>query len=186
MPFSHASPHSKLTDEQHQLIGMFVAEWATAEFFLGLLLGRLLLAPEFLSRTYTDSLGAAQIQDAIRQAVEIHKFRFGSKLINSDSLKEILSLNNKVEKLRSLRNKFAHFCWARTSDEKIFGTSLSGAVPGDKRRKRESISLEISEIRKQYEELYAVVEWIQEIVLALPAVPEESVIAAFRQQEIVP
>lgn len=110
MPFSHASPYSKLTDEQHQLIGMFVAEWATAEFFLGLLLSRLLCAPEFLSRTYTDRLGAAQMQEAICQAVEIHKYRYGAKLISIDALDEILILNKKIEKLRSLRNKFAHFC----------------------------------------------------------------------------
>lgn len=181
MPFSHASPYSKLTDEQHQIIGMFVAEWATAEFYLGLLLGRLLLAPEFLSRTYTDSLGAAQVQDAICQAVEIHKYRYGTKLIGLEALDEILRLNRKIEKLRSLRNKFAHFCWMRTSDEKMFGTSLSGAVPSDRRHKRSSVSLEMSEIRKQYDELFFVVERLQQIAYGLPEVPEESAIAVFKQ-----
>lgn len=182
MPFSHASPYSKLTDEQHQLIGMFVAEWATAEFFLGLLLSRLLFAPEFLSRTYTDSLGAAQMQDAICQAVEIHKYRYGAKLISTEALDEILLINRRIEKLRSLRNKFAHFCWMRTSDEKMFGTSLSGAVPSDKRHERASVSLEISEIRKRYDELFVVVERLQEIAYGLPEVPEESAIAAFEQR----
>lgn len=47
---------------------MFVAEWAVAEYVLGELLSRLLLAPEFLARTYTDALGAREIKDAIRYA----------------------------------------------------------------------------------------------------------------------
>lgn len=179
MPFSHASPYTKLTDEQHQLIGMFVSEWATAEYFLSELLGRLLLAPEFLCRTYTDSLGAAQMQDAICQAVEIHKYRYNFQLIDQENLQEILSLNKKIEKLRSLRNKFAHFCWMRTTDETIFGTSLSGAVPSDKRHKRAHASLQVTEIREQYEELYAVVQRLQDITYGLPEIPEESVISIF-------
>ena len=183
MPFSHASPYSKLTDEQHRLIGMFVAEWATAEFFLGLILGRLLLAPEFLSRTYTDSLGAVQIQNSICQAVEIHKFRYGAKLIEIGLLEEILFLNKRIEKLRSLRNKFAHFCWARTSDDEIFGTSLSGAVPSEKNQKRSYITLQIDEIRRQYDDLYSVVERMQEIAYGLPEISEDAAIAAFKQSQ---
>ena len=180
MPFSHAGTYSKLTDEQHQLIGMFVSEWATAEFFLSVLLSRLLLSPEYLSRSYTDSLGAAQMQDAICQAVEIHTYRYQSRLISAETLAEILVLNRKIEKLRSLRNKFAHFCWMRSSYDKIFGTSLSGAAPSDKRQKRSSISLENSEMRSQYEDLFAVVERLQDVVRGLPEVSEEAAIAAFK------
>jgi hypothetical protein len=181
MPFSHASPFAKLTDEQHQLIGMLVAEWATAEYFLSELLGRLLLAPQFLCRTYTDSLGAVQMQDAICQAVEIHKHRYNARLIDADTLKEILSLNKRIERLRSLRNKFAHFCWMRTSDNQIFGTSLGGAVPSDKRHKRDNASLRVSEIREQYEDLYSAVQRLQDIIYGLPEIPEEAVIAEFKR-----
>lgn len=182
MPFSHATEYSKLTDEQHMLIGMFVSEWATAEFYLGVILGRLLLAPEYLSRTYTDSLGAAQVQDAIRQAVGIHKDRYASMLIANDLLDEILSLNSRIEKLRSLRNRFAHFCWMRSSDEEMFGTNFSGAAPGDKRHKRSFASLKVVEIRQQYKELFDAVERMQTIAGGIPAVSEDAAIAAFKVQ----
>ncbi len=182
MPFSHATEYSKLTDEQQMLIGIFVSEWATAEFFLGVTLGRLLLAPEYLSRTYTDSLGAAQVQDAIRQAVGIHKERYSGKLITTDVLDEILALNSRIEKLRSLRNKFAHFCWMRSSDDEMFGTNFSGAAPGDKRHKRSFAALKIADIRQQHKELFDAVECLQTITGAIPEVSEDAAIAAFKAQ----
>ena len=162
------------------LIGMFVSEWATAEFYLGFVLGKLLLAPEYLSRTYTDSLGAAQLQDAIRQAVGIQKERYSGKLVPADLLDEILALNRKIEQLRSLRNKFAHFCWMRTSDEEMFGTNFSGASPNDKRHKRSFASMNIAEIRQQHQELFKSVERLQAIVGEIPEVSEEAAIAAFK------
>lgn len=180
MPFSHATSHSKPTDEQLMLIGMFVSEWATAEFYLGLVLGRLLLAPEYLSRTYTDSLGAAQLQDAIRQAVGIQKERYDGRLVPIELLDEILTLNKRIEQLRSLRNKFAHFCWMRASDEELFGTSLSGSAPSDKRHKRSFTSLKVGEIRKQHQELFHSVERLRAIAGEIPDVSEEAAIAAFQ------
>ena len=180
MTFSHSSPYSKLTDEQHQLIGMFVAEWATCEFLLSTLLGRLLLAPGFLSRTFTDRLSAAAVQDSIAQAVEIHKYRYSGKLVGPDLLEEITVLNRKVGILRSIRNKFAHYCWMRTSDEKMFGTNFSGSAPSDKQHKRSFSVLEISEIRSQYAELYAAVERLDGIVKEIPEITEEEAIKAFQ------
>ncbi len=165
------------------LIGMFVSEWATAEFFLGLILGRLLLAPEYLSRTYTDSLGAAQIQDSISQAVGIQKERYRGHLIADDLLDEILALNKKIKQLRALRNKFAHLCWMRDSDEKIFGTNFTGAALGDKRHKRSFASLTVVEIRQQYQELFCAVERLQAIVKKIPGVSEEAAIAAFKESK---
>lgn len=183
MPFSHANEYSKLTDEQHMLIGMFVSEWATAEFYLGVILSRLLLAPDYLSRTYTDSLGAAQVQHAIRQAVGIHKERYSSKLIALDLLDEILVLNSKIENLRSLRNRFAHFCWMRSSDEEMFGTNFSGAAPGEKRHKKSFASLKVVDIRLQYKELFDAVERMQTIAGEIPSVSEDAVIAAFKAHQ---
>lgn len=167
------------------LIGMFVTEWATAEFYLGVILGRLLLAPEYLSRTYTDSLGAAQVQDAIRQAVGIHKERYSSKLIASNLLDEILALNSQIGKLRSLRNKFAHFCWMRSSDDEMFGTNFSGAALSDKRQKNSFASLKIAEIRQQHKELFDAVERLQTIAEDIPKISEDSAIAAFKTQSDV-
>jgi len=164
------------------LIGMFVSEWATAEFYLGEILSRLLLAPEYLSRTYTDSLGAAHIQDAIRQAVGIHKERYSSNLITNELLDEILALNSRIEKLRSLRNRFAHFCWMRSSDEEMFGTNFSGAALSDKRHKRSFASFKVVEIRQQYKELFDAVERMRTIAGNIPEVSEDAAIAAFKAQ----
>jgi hypothetical protein len=180
MPYSHDSPHSKLTDEQHQLIGMFVTEWATCEFYLGILLGRLLLAPEFLARTFTDRLNAAAVQDAIEQAVEIHRYRYGAELVSVETLEEIRTVNRKIEHLRSTRNKFAHYCWSRSSDDKMFGTNFSGAVPTDKRHKRSFAVMEVAQVRQQYEELFATVENVRSILEKIPEACEESAIKAFR------
>jgi hypothetical protein len=69
----------------------------------------------------------------------------------------------------------------RTSDNQIFGTSLGGAVPSDKRHKRDNASLRVSEIREQYEDLYSAVQRLQDIIYGLPEIPEEAVIAEFKR-----
>jgi len=165
------------------LIGMFVAEWASAEFYLSTMLGRLLLAPELLSQTYTDALGAAQIQDSIRHAIEIHRNRYGARLISEIVLAEIGELNARIEKLRSLRNKFAHFCWMRSSDSEIFGTNFSGAFPNDRRLKRSSATLRVDDIRRHHAELFNAVERMKVVVSQIPRVSEDAAIAAFKTHQ---
>ena len=159
---------------------MFVSEWASAEFYLGVILGKMLLSPEYLSKTYTDFMGAAQLQDAIQQAIVIHKKRYAGKLIANQLLDEILALNKEIVKLRSIRNKFAHFCWMRTSDEEVFGTNFSGAAPSDKRHNASFKTLNVSEIRKHYDDLFRAVERMQEISLQIPKVTEDAAISAFK------
>ena len=184
MPFSHSSPYAQLTSRQQACIGRFVTEWANAEFYLGVLLGRLLGTPEYLARTYTDFLGAAQIQQAIAQALEIHHHRYVDRLVQEPLAKEVAGINRKIDKLRSLRNKFAHYCWMRNTDEVMFGTPLSGASPDTKRASRSHIEITVAEIDRAHDELFAVNSRLEEIVAELPEVPEEAYIATFKQARV--
>ncbi|WP_140419886.1 hypothetical protein [Achromobacter denitrificans] len=180
MPFSHSSPYAQLTPRQQACIGRFVTEWANAEFYLGILLGRLLGTPEYLARTYTDFLGAVQIQQAITQALEIHHHRYGDRLIQEALAKEVAGLSRRIDKLRSLRNKFAHYYWMRNTDEGMYGTPLSGASPYSKRGSRSDIETTVAEIDSAHDELFAVNSRLEEIVAEIPAVPEETYIAPFK------
>lgn len=75
MPLNHTSEYSQLTNAQYAELGKAVVEWANVEYLLGVLLSRLLGTPEFLARTYTASISAVRLQDAIAEAVEIHRIR---------------------------------------------------------------------------------------------------------------
>jgi len=184
MPFSHSSPYAQITLQQQAFIGRFVTEWASTEFYLGLLLGRLLGTPEYLARTYTDFLGASQMQQAISQALDIHHYRYVDRLVQDSLSKEISTLNRKIDQLRSLRNKFAHYCWARSSDEVMFGTPLSGASPETRRGRSSHIEIKVAEIDSAHDDLFAINSRLEEIVLSIPEVPEEAYIATFKNARV--
>ena len=184
MPFNHSSPNAQLTAQQQACIGRFVTEWANTEFYLGLLLGRLLGTPEYLARTYTDFLGASQMQQAVSQALEIHHHRFLDSLIEKSLSEEISLINRRIEMLRSLRNKFAHYCWARTTDEVMFGTPLSGASPETKKGRRAHIEITVEEIDRSHDDLFAINSRFEEIVLAIPEVQEGAYIETFKRARV--
>lgn len=132
MSLNHTSIYAELTDQQFKMIGKIVVEWTNIEFLQKQILGQLLFTPEFLSRTFSDLITAARIQDAIKEAVALHRRRYCCKVINDEILIEIEQVNNAVTVARAHRNKFAHFCWCRSSDEEIFGTNFSGGLPDSK------------------------------------------------------
>lgn len=173
MPLNHSSQYAELTDEHFQAIGKLTVEWSNIEFLLGVLLSRLLVTPEFLARTYTDQLSGAKRQDAIREACEIHRYRYGYKLISESQIKKILEINNKITPLRATRNKFAHFCWSRRSDEEIFGTNLSGGVPVGNKYKKSFVSYTISELSEFHKKAYAIVDVLSDITQNLPEMEED-------------
>ena len=80
MPLNHSSEFSELTDQQYMVLGKAVVEWANIEQLLSILLGRLLATPDFLARTFTDPLAAFRLQEAIKEAVEIHREPYGEKV----------------------------------------------------------------------------------------------------------
>jgi len=94
VPLNHSSKYAALTEAQYAAIGRTVVEWANVEFLLGVLLARLLATPEFLARTYTDSISAVRLQEAIVEAVGIHAFRCGHRLVSSKHWQRLLRSTN--------------------------------------------------------------------------------------------
>lgn len=176
MPLNHTSIYAELTDSHFKLIGKIVVEWSNIEFLLGSLLSKLLVTPEFLARSYTDHMSAVKLQEAIKEGVEIHANRYGCKLISEQELDEITALNDRVTRLRAMRNKFAHFCWCRNNDDEIFGTKFSGGVSNSKKETRDNITYKVIDLEKFHTEAYKIVDRLSEIVWALPGIEEDGLI----------
>jgi hypothetical protein len=183
LPLNHISPHAQLTDRQFELLGRAMVEWSNLEFLLGRLLSRLLHTPDFLSRIYTDQLNAARIEIAIREAVELQHARYDSAVVSPVIQAEILSVVAKVHGMRSLRNKIAHFCWSRSNDDEIFGTSFSGGLPGSAKHDRSFILLTTTELEAAYQAFSNLVDELQRIVLSLPELTEEQALAILRREK---
>lgn len=177
MPLNHVSKYSELTDPQFKLIGRLVVEWSNIEFLLGVVLSRLLFTPDFLGRVFTDEIMAARRQSALRKALLIHQNRYGNKILSKEAISELESINAEIESQRGKRNRFSHFCWARSSDEEIFGSGLSGQVPPNKGVGKAHWSVSNQELSALYETSYALVERLSKIVEKLPEVTEEQYLA---------
>jgi hypothetical protein len=174
---SHTSQYSAPTEKQYAAIGCAVVEWANVELLLGTMLTRLLSTPEFLGRIYTSSMSAVRLQEAISEAAEIHAHRYGHRLIASGLVQEIREVNGRVTTLRALRNKLAHFCWMRLSDDELFGTSLPGGMHSEKKERREYATLTLRELEQITSDSHALVETLMAIVKRLPEVTEESLLS---------
>ncbi|WP_163003965.1 hypothetical protein [Pseudomonas viridiflava] len=172
MPLNHTSQYAELTDEHFQAIGKLTVEWSNIEFLLGMLLSRLLVTPAFLARTYTDHMSGAKRQEAIKEACDIHRYRYGYQLISEDQIKKILDINGQITPLRSTRNKFAHFCWSRSSDGEIFGTNLSGGIPEGSKYKKSFASFTVAELANFHQRAYAIVDVLSGIIQHLPEMEE--------------
>lgn len=175
MPLNHSSIYAELTDEHFKSIGKIVVEWSNIEFLLGKLLSRLLITPEFLARTYTDRMNAYSLQDAIKESVDIHHFRYQDKLISHKTLEEITDINESITRLRATRNKFAHFCWTRSNDNEIFGTNFSGGIPNSKKHKKSYITYTIEELTDFYLKAYEIVDRLSSLIQSLPSLEEDDI-----------
>lgn len=173
MPLNHTSKYAELTDEQFAIIGRLVVEWSNIEFLLGVLLSRLLFTPEFLGRVYSDEMTASRLQGALKKALDIHRHRYGSRIVPTETLDEIMQLNADIEKFRGLRNRFSHFCWSRSNDEELFGSGLSGFVPPSKLHDKDSMMVSVSELKEAYRNAYQLVERLSGVVLRLPETDED-------------
>lgn len=176
MPLNHTSIYAELTDEHFKSIGRIVVEWSNIEFLLGVLLSRLLITPEFLARSYTDHMSAVRLQESIKEGVDIHRYRYGCKVISGTVLEEISAITNRVTVLRSTRNKFAHFCWSRSTDDEIFGTNLCGGIPHGKKHEKSYVTYTLSELSVFHSEAYEVVDKLSSLVESLPRMEEDGLV----------
>lgn len=173
MPLNHTSKYAALTDAQYVAIGKVVVEWANIEQLLAALLARLLLTPDFLARTFTDPLMAVRLQESIKEAVAIHITRYDARLISRDTLDEISAVNSSITTLRASRNKIAHFCWFRQSDEVMFGTSFAGGIPTEKSEKKENALLSLVELAEMNEQSFNLVEQLIALLVKVPEIDED-------------
>ena len=181
MPLNHTSKYSALTNAQYLAIGKAVVEWANVEQLLGTLLARLLATPDFLARTFTDPFSAARLQEAVREAVQIHRVRYGERQISGIILDEICSVNGSITSLRASRNKIAHFCWCRQTDEIMFGTSFAGGISTAKSEQKNSALLSFTELTEMNDRTYALVEQLITLLVKVPAIDEKRLLALLPQ-----
>ncbi|NOH99457.1 hypothetical protein [Vibrio sp. 99-70-13A1] len=175
MPLNHTSMYADLTDEHYALIGRVVVEWSNIEFLLGNLLSRLLFTPEFPGRVYSRGMGAAKLQRAVTDALELHRLRYRNQVVDEDLELKISQTNSHLNTLRQTRNKFAHFCWARTSDDEIFGTGFSSATDGSKRSNKDFVSYTVEELKEFHRQLYSVVDELSNVLQLIPEMHEDGI-----------
>ena len=183
MPLNHTSQFAELTDDQFKIIGKVVVEWANIESLQKQVLSRLLFSPAFISRTYTDRMSAVKVQDAIREAIELHRHRYRTNVIDEEILTEIEKVNKEVHKARTFRNKFAHFCWTRSTDEEIFGTNFSAGLPKSKKHQKSYIIIKNEELDDLYKESYELVDKINQILEKLPQLEEEDLVRKVKTEQ---
>ena len=173
MPINHSSKYSDLTDDQYKLIGKVIVEFSNLDFLLGTLLSRMLIMPEFLGRTYNDLITASKLIEGIENAIEIHDVRYGHKFIDKQTLQDIKDLLGQIKGLKSIRNKFAHYCWSRWDDSQIFGTKLSGKLPKYKKPNLDSITIKNIDLEKEYKKAFRAVEKLNSIIEKIPELEED-------------
>lgn len=170
--FNHNGKFAELTDEQLKAIGLFLVEWSNVDALLRMVLGRLLLTPDYLSRTYTDEISSAGIDRALREAVEVHRYRYRASLIGEPLLKRVIAACNQASQARGLRNKFAHFCWTRSSDQELFGMRFAGGIPESPKHRKAIATIKVSALQKHGKEAYSLAEEIMKLLNDLPELEE--------------
>ena len=173
MPLNHNSKSAQLTDEQFILIGKLTIEFSNLEYLLGEVLSRLLITPSFLAKTYTERMNVNTIIEKIKNALDLHNRRYNYTIITKVQCHSINIVISEIDKIRLIRNKFAHYCWFRSSDKQIFGTSFSGKQAKLGNKKKDSIILTNHEIKTNYEKAHVLVIRINEILLELPELLED-------------
>ncbi|MEZ5541070.1 MAG: hypothetical protein R3F42_03405 [Pseudomonadota bacterium] len=180
---SHSSKYSALTDEQLRLIGFITVEWSNIQFLLSILLSRLLLSPEYPSRTHAEGKSALKLIEANCEALEIQEHRYRGALVEKESLELIRALLKEIDQLRITRNRIAHFCWSRSHDSELFGTRFSGGVPSAKREKRDVSVFSNEELEAVGGRCHQIVEKLIGVVSELPEVTEEEAIAIIKAKK---
>lgn len=183
MPINHANKYAELTDDQFLLIGKIVVEFSNIDFLLGNLLTRLLFTSDFLGRTFTDNMSSGKLQDSIDNAIDIHTRRYGERIIPRSKIEEIKSLNSRITLIRNKRNKFAHYCWSRSTDDEIFGTRLSGKIPTTNNPNKDSMVLSNNEMTEIYKSAYNIVDDLHNLIQTLPIVEEQQIIDQYKNMD---
>lgn len=184
MPIAHLLKVASLTEKQLILIGKITVEWSNIESLQKQLLTRLLLSPDFIGRVYTDRISAAGITIAIKQALEIHQYRYQSKILGRTLEQKILHTLNRIDKSRAQRNRIAHFCWSRRSDTEIFGMSFSSGLPGTKKHEKSICLVSNTKLEALYNESYLLVDLLRKLLEHVAEVNEQVIVLSRKKSNL--
>jgi len=173
MTINQSSKFAELTDDQYKVIGKIIIEFSNLEFLLGNLLSRLLIMPEFLGRTYNDLLMADKLIQGIENAIQIHEERYGCRIVDKETLSDIQRILRQIKGIKSIRNKFSHYCWYRWDDSTIFGTRLSGKIPNLKKPNEGTILITNDKLLQEYQKAINAVKDLYSLIDKLPELEED-------------
>jgi len=108
----------------------------------------------------------------------LHRNRYSCRIIHDEILKDIIHVNNKITIARSDRNKFAHFCWSRSTDEEVFGTNFSGGGSKGKKYRKSFAVIKNEELDALYVESYGLVDTLSQIIKKLPELEDEDLVSS--------
>lgn len=174
-----------LTDEQFALVGKIVQGWTAVDVQLMQIVARLALAPDFPARTMLDRLPGAALDHAIRNLLDMHVERYGSRVVSEGLASEIKAGHRKVRQLRSERNAFSHALGLRIDDGSILLADMGGwSAPDAEQRKAgtqapitKSRVYSTSDMRLLCARIGRLIARLELIVSALPEADEGACVA---------
>jgi hypothetical protein len=178
MTLNHLNRYTELTDGQFQLIGKIIIEYSNIDFNMDVIFCRLLMITDMSGRYVTNRMNTSSVIDQIKNVLKLHKYRYQNKIVNENMSSSIEELLKHINDNRNYRNKFAHFCWSRQSDETIFGIGLNGIVNYDKNGeiKDDALVLSLTELNEIYTSTYDLVNESSTIIENLPEIKEETIV----------
>lgn len=160
--------HARPAAEHLQAIGRVATAYSVLERVLGMVLARLVLAPDFPTMAITKDLSMDNHLKALRTLIQLHEERYHSKIASKDLTHILANMATDVAKLKDERNIIVHTCWYRMGDKLI---GLSGrpatiskveAYPAP-----EKTTAEINDLARRIETLgdamFIVVQYLPEV-----------------------
>ncbi len=172
MPLSHSSQYADLTEEQYACIGRIMVESSNLEHLVERLLVRLAGSPDFLGLSLTNPLSATRRLEALKTLVDVHRRRYNCHLVDSAVLDEIDQAQQGIDSLRIDRNRFAHYCWCRQDNERIFGIKFTGKQPDVRKPGRDCVVFTLTELDDMIADMKILVEHLEALLEQLPEEPE--------------
>ena len=172
MPLNHVSQYSDLTDQQYCAIGKILVESSNIEYLIECFLIRLCRAPYFLGLTLTNQINPVRRLESLKILIDVHRRRYQCKFIKPETLDRIDDLIKEIDSSRIDRNKFAHYCWCRSDDNRIFGIRFTGKQPSSLKPNKDSIIFSIDELNQMIKRLREIVKELESLLTHIEEIPE--------------
>ncbi len=69
----------------------------------------------------------------------------------------------------------------KSNDDEIFGTNFSGSISRSKKGKRSFFTVQVSGLKKLYDESYTIVDQLENVIRKLPIMEEDGIIKKLAQ-----